>query len=85
MPLDFFLIGILTSISCALSAKSSLLQILRNSSRRHSVLILLSVSSVTNLGLLFSFCERACCHTGASRWSGGQPKVSLPSLRSLHC
>ena len=33
-----FLKGIVTSVSCAFSASSSLLQILRNSSRRHSVL-----------------------------------------------
>ena len=51
--------GIVTSISCAFSASSSLLQILRNSSRRHSVLMLLSLSSVTNLSLLFGFCA-AC-------------------------
>jgi len=44
------------STSCALSVRSSLLQILRNSSRRHSVLMLLSLSGVTNLTLLFGFC-----------------------------
>ena len=38
---------------------SRLLQILRNSSRRHSVLMLLFLSSVTNLSLLFGFCA-AC-------------------------
>jgi len=32
-----------------------------------------------------AFVQRACCHTGASRWSGGQPSLSLPFLRSLHC
>jgi len=48
-----FLTGIVISIFCALSTRSSLLQILRNSSRHHSVLMLLSLSSVTNLGLLF--------------------------------
>ena len=47
--------GIVTSISCALSASASLLQILRNSSRHHSVLMLLSLSSETNLSLLFGF------------------------------
>jgi len=54
-----FLTGVVTSISCAFSASSSLLQILRNSSRHHSVLMLLSLSSVTNLSLLFGFCA-AC-------------------------
>ena len=49
------LTGIVTSISCAFSARSSLLQIIRNFSRRHSMLILLSLSSVTNLSLLFGF------------------------------
>ena len=57
--LDIFWTGIVTSISCAFYASSSLLQILRNSSRRHSVLMLLSLSSVTNLSLLFSSCA-AC-------------------------
>ena len=56
MPLDFLLSGIVTSISCAFSASSSVLQIHRNSYRRHSVLILISLSSVTNLSLLFGFC-----------------------------
>jgi len=50
-----------------------LLQILRNSSRRHSVLMLLSLSSVTNLDGILAFVQHACCHTGAFRWSGGQP------------
>ena len=54
-----FLTGIVTSISCAFSVRSSFLQILRHSSRRHSVLMLLSLSSVTNLSLLFGFCA-AC-------------------------
>jgi len=44
---------------------------LRNFSRRHSVLMLLSLSSVTNLKLLFGFCaacmQKLCCRTGASR------------------
>jgi len=48
-----FLTGIVTSISCAFSSSSSLLQNLRNSSRRHSVLMLLSLSSATNLSLSF--------------------------------
>jgi len=51
--------GIVTSISCVFSIRSSLLQILRNSFRLHSVLMLLSLSSVTNLSLLFGFCA-AC-------------------------
>ena len=53
-----FWTGIVTYISCAFSARSSLLQILRNSSqaRRHSVLMLFSLSSVS---LLFGFCA-AC-------------------------
>jgi len=50
-----FLTGIVTSSSCAFSARSSFMQILRNSSRRHSLLMLLSLSSVTNLGLPFDF------------------------------
>jgi len=54
-PLAFNPISIVTSISCAFTARSSLLQILRNSSRRHNVLMLLSMSSVTNSSLLFGF------------------------------
>ena len=54
-----FLSGIVTSISCAFSARSSSLNILRNSSRRQSMLKLLSLSSVTNLSLLLGFCA-AC-------------------------
>ena len=55
----FFLTGIVTSISRAFSASSSLLKILENSFCRYSVLMLLSLSSVTNLSLLFGF--RAAC------------------------
>ena len=48
------------SISCAaFSARSLSLQILRNFSRRYSVLMLLSLSSVTNLILLLGLCA-AC-------------------------
>jgi len=32
-----------------------------------------------------AFVQRACCHTGAPRCSGGQLWLSLPVLRSLHC
>jgi len=46
---------------------SSLLQILRNFSCRHSGLTLLSLS-LTNLSLLFV--QHACCHTGASSHDG---------------
>jgi len=55
------LTGIVIFIVCAFSARlgSSLLQILRNSSFHHSVLMLLSLSSVTNFCLLFGFWE-AC-------------------------
>jgi len=48
-----YMSGIATKISCAFSARSFLLQILRNSFRWHSVFILLSLSSVTKLSLLF--------------------------------
>ena len=54
-----------TSIACAFSSRSSLLQILRNSSCRHSVLISFSLSSVTKLSL--AFVQHACCHAGVSR------------------
>jgi len=54
-----FLTGIVTSISCAFSTRSSLLQILRTTSRLHSVLMIFSLSSVTNLSLFFGFCA-AC-------------------------
>jgi len=66
-----FLTGIVT-ISCAFSDSCSLLQILRSSSRCHSVLMLLSLSSVTNLSLLFGFC--AAC----SRANSFEKKESLP-------
>jgi len=52
-----FLTSIVTSISCAFSTRSSLLQILGNSSRHHSVPMLLSLSSVTDLSLLFGLCS----------------------------
>ena len=53
-----FLTGIVTSISCAFSTRSFLLQILKNYSRRHSILMLLSLSSVTNSSLFFwIFCS----------------------------
>ena len=55
----FCLTGTLTSISCAFSTRSSLMQIHRNSFRRHSVLMLLSSSSVIKSSLLFGFCT-AC-------------------------
>jgi len=42
-----------------LSSRPSLLQIHRKSSRRHSVLMQLSLSRATNLSLLFGFCA-AC-------------------------
>jgi len=45
--------GIVTCISYAFSARSFPVQILRTSSRRHSVLMLLSLSSVTHSILLF--------------------------------
>ena len=32
-----------------------------------------------------AFVQHACCHTGASRWTGGQPYLLLPFLRSMHC
>jgi len=64
-----FSTGIVTSISCAFSVRSSLLQILRNSSCRHRVVMLLSLSSVTHLTLSLAFVQRACNYTGVSRWS----------------
>ena len=56
-----FLTGIVPSTSCAFYIRSSLLQILKNSSHRHSVLTLLTLSSVTNSSLLFGFCQCAAC------------------------
>jgi len=32
-----------------------------------------------------AFVQRACFHPGASKWSGGQPWLLLPFLRSLFC
>jgi len=51
--------GIVTCIACAFSARSSSLQILTNSFRRHIVQMLLYWSSVKILSLLFGFCA-AC-------------------------
>jgi len=80
-----FLTGIVTSISCAFYASSSLLQILRNSSRRHSVLMLLSLSSVTNLSLLFGFC--AACMLSyrylQMEWWAAVTVVAIPSQPAL--
>jgi len=66
VPLDFFLTGIVTSqmISCAFSDKSSLLQILRNSARRHSVLCYFLCQAwqlETWDCFLVAFVPRACC------------------------
>ena len=68
-----FLTGIVTFISSAFTASSSLLQILWNSSRRHSVLMLLSLSSVTNLSMLFGFCAACMLSYRCLGWSGVQP------------
>jgi len=82
-----FWTGIVTSISCALSARSSLLQILRNSSqaRRYSVLMLLSLSSVTNLNLLFRF-SAACMLSYRClkmEWWAAVTVVAIPSQHAL--
>jgi len=45
--------------------------------------VLLSLSKVVNLSSLFGFWQHTCCNANASRWSSGQPKLSLPSLRSM--
>jgi len=83
--LTFVLSGIVTSISCTFSARSSLLQILRNSSRRHSVLLLLSLSSLTNLSLLFGFC--AVCMLSyrclQMEWWAAMTVVAIPSQPAL--
>ena len=50
-----FLTGIVTSMSCVSSASSSLLQILRKSSHRHSVLLLLFIVKCDRLELTFWF------------------------------
>ena len=53
---DFIILaGIVVSISCTFSARFFSLQILENSSHRQNVLMLLSLSSVTNLSLLVDF------------------------------
>ena len=76
-----FLTGIVISISCAFS----LLQIFKNSSRRHSVLMLLSMSNVTNLGLLFGFC--AACMLSyrclQMEWWAAFTVVAIPSQPAL--
>jgi len=76
---------IVTSISCAFNARSSLLQILRNSSPRHSVLILLSLSSMTNLSLLFGFCAAYMLSYRCLQMEWWAAVTIVPSLRSLHC
>jgi len=80
-----FLTSILTSISCAFSVRSSLLQILRNSSRRHCVFILPSLSSLTNLSLLFGFCT-ACMLSYRClqmEWWAAVTVVAIPSQPAL--
>jgi len=80
-----FLTGIFTSISCAFSASSSLLQILRNSSRRHSVLMLLSSSTVTNLSLLCGFCAARMLPYRCLQmdWWAAVTIVAIPSQSAL--
>jgi len=70
-----FCTGIVISISCAFCTRSSLLQILRNSSRRHSVLRLCYFLCQTwqTWACFLAFVQSTCRHAGASRWSGLQP------------
>jgi len=80
-----FLTCIVTSICCAFSASSSLLQILKKSSRRHSVLMLLSLSSVTNLSFFFGVCA-ACMlsyRCQLMEWWAAVTDVAIPSQPAL--
>ena len=76
-----FLTGNVASISCAFSASSFLLQILWNSFRHHSRLMLLSLSSVTKLSLLLGFC--AACMLSyrylQMEWWAAVTVVAIPS------
>ena len=69
----------------AFSARSSLLQILRNSSCRHSVLFLLSLSSVTNLSLIFGLCAACMLSYRCLQmdWWAAISVVAIPSQHAL--
>ena len=78
-------IHMVSSASCAFSAFSSLLLILWNSSRRHSVLMLLSLSSVTNLSLFFGFCAAWMLSYRCLQmeWWAAVTVVAIPSQPAL--
>jgi len=80
-----FFTGIVTSISCAFSASSSLLQILRNFSRCHSFLMLLCLSSVTNLSFFFGFCAAWMLFYRCLQmeWWAAVAVVAIPSQPAL--
>jgi len=80
-----FLTGIVNSISCAFSARSSSLQILRNSSCRHSMLMLLSLSSVWHMSLLLGFCVAymLSCRCLQAEWWAAVSFVAIPSQAAM--
>jgi len=84
---DFLLTGIVTPIACVFSTRFSSLQILRNSPRCHSAIMLLfcQLWSVTNLSLLFGFCaacmlSHRCLKT---EWWAAVTVVAIPSQPAL--
>jgi len=77
--------GIVTCISRAFSARFFSVQILRNSSRLHSVLILLPLSSVTYSSLLcglFVACILSC-RCLQMEWWAAVSGVAIPSQHAL--
>ena len=70
---------------CCLSVSESLLHICLNSSSCHNVLILLSLSAVTNLSLLVGVCAACMLAYKCLQMIGGQPWRLLPFHRRKHC